>query len=86
MQFTSHSKTEHDVDNSVPPTEYAFIVDYFHEWLLYPTQYTYIPHSRERVPMVGAPYKSAKEGGGHYFECFGIYKPQKNAHVMFPVI
>ena len=40
VQFTSHSKTEHDVDNSVPPTEYAFIVD---EWLVYPTQYTYIP-------------------------------------------
>ena len=39
--FTSHSKTEHDVDNSVPPTECTFIVDYWHEWLVYPTQYTY---------------------------------------------
>ena len=31
VRFTSHSKIEHDIDNSVPPTEYAFIVDY---WLL----------------------------------------------------
>ena len=26
--------------------------------------------SRERVPMGGTHYKSAKEGGGYSFECF----------------
>ena len=30
------------------------------------------PKCRERAPMGGAPYKSAKEGAGHSFECFRI--------------
>ena len=36
------------------------------------TRGVYVPQSFERMPMGRAPYKSAKQGGGRYFECFGI--------------
>ena len=33
---------------------------------------TQVPQSRKTVPIGGAPYKSAKKGGGRSFECFRI--------------